>query len=106
MYEYTNGSLHTPSSRGIRIGIVLNNFEFSKGACLPSRMILIVDGVQISDASMIMGIAQEAGSKCNEGQFFLSWLPKLDIGDHKVIFLLIDDNGVVWEKSWEFKLYP
>lgn len=107
MDEFSSDGM--PAFRGIRITIWLGYMDLSRGACselLYSRAKLIVDGVLVSNTSLKIAVAQEGGVECNKGFFYFSWLPKLDIGDHKVIFLLTDDNGVVWEKSWQFTLYP
>lgn len=111
MDEYL-GTLNSinPAGRGINIAISLGNLDLSHGACfdfiLKSRVKLILNGVLISNDSLATGIARVGGMACHEGDFFFSWAPDLVPGDHQVIFLLTDDNGVVWEKSWEFQLLP
>jgi hypothetical protein len=91
-------------SRGINLQLKGNKLglreENVSAYDIAERATLIVDGIKISNDSLVLGDGLVEGY----GPYFLSWAPQLAPGLHEATFRLLNDSGETLEFTWQFIL--
>jgi hypothetical protein len=96
----------TMDERGVAVGFRLHTKGFSLEASslqsLLSRVAMYVDGIKLSNQSLMV---TDASLPHVMGPFVFSWLPDLLPGVHEAKFQVTNDSGdVVMEYSWLFNI--
>lgn len=95
----------TADKRGIVVGFRIHtkalSLEVSSLESLLPRVAMYVDGVELSNQSLIVA---DASLHPGMGPFAFSWFPALQPGVHEAKFQITNDSGDVMEYSWLFNI--